>query len=146
MDKSNGEYISFLNANEFFINEHSLKEMYDFAKMKNANVVTANAKLINKNNKFSKIEKLEYYEEYDKISSTDYTILESLNKNIIKKEFLKENNIKFQNLSIGYDSIFLAEIPKYPCFFNFSATLFLTLVLRLSCFLSILVFNLKVLV
>ena len=48
-----GEYIGFLDADDFFIDNDALERLYDVAKLNNANMVSGNIKLVDSDGNFS---------------------------------------------------------------------------------------------
>lgn len=110
MAKASGEYIAFLDADDFYIDDDALEKLYETAVKKDADMVTGNIKLVNKKGKFSPFAHLEYYTDYKEILPEEYGIPWSFYKSIYKKEFLVENNIIFPDLLRGQDPVFLAEV------------------------------------
>ena len=100
LNEAKGEYIAFLNEGDKFLGENSLDKIYSLARDNDAKMLSGNIK----NNEMS------LYDDNKEISSDDYFNVKSLNRNIIKREFLVENKIRFPNLSISPDAVFLAEI------------------------------------
>ena len=110
ISKAKGEYIGFLDADDFFIDNNGLEKLYEAAIKNDANMVTGNIKLVNSENEFSSFTYLEYYTDYDVIEPQQYGIPWSFYKNIYKTEFLRKNNIIFPDLIRGQDPVFLAEV------------------------------------
>ena len=115
IDKANGEYIAFLDADDIFLNKYVLEIMYNFAKENNADVVSANLQFVEKNYKLKENwhyhnKDYAYFSSYGFISPKDYGIPFAFYKNIFKREFLLKNNIKFPDLIRGQDPVFLAEV------------------------------------
>ena len=108
--EASGDYIGFLDADDFFISNFALEKLYETAVKNDALMVTGNIKLVNDDGGFTPFYPLEYYTEYKKILPEEYGIPWSFYKNIFKREFLIENNIEFPNLIRGQDPVFLAEI------------------------------------
>ena len=109
MLNSTGEYIGFLDADDFFIDEQSLEKLYNIAKINDANMVSGNIKLVDGENNFSPFKDLDYYEEDSKILPENYGIPWAFYKSIYKREFLLDNKIFFPDLIRGQDPVFLAE-------------------------------------
>lgn len=110
INESNGEYIAFLDADDFFIDDDSLEKLYKIGNENNANLVSGNIKLVDNNNKFSPFKDLNYYTEESKILPEEYGIPWAFYKSIYKKDFLIKNNIYFPDLIRGQDPVFLAEV------------------------------------
>lgn len=110
IQESNGEYIGFLDADDFFIDNNALKRVYNVAKINNANMVSGNIKLVDSNGNFSPFKDLDYYKKDDVINPEEYGIPWAFYKSIYKREFLVRNSIYFPDLIRGEDPVFLAEI------------------------------------
>ena len=108
--KSSGEYIGFLDADDYFISNLALEKLYETAIKNDANVVSGNIKLVNEHGFHYPFTSLEYYTEYKKISPEDYGIPWGFYKNIYKRKFLIENHINFPDLIRGEDPVFLAHV------------------------------------
>ncbi|MBQ9025721.1 MAG: glycosyltransferase [Methanobrevibacter sp.] len=110
ISQAQGEYIGFLDADDYFIDNDSLEKLYETAIKNDALMVTGNIKLVDDNDKFSQFIYLEYYKDYKVILPQEYGIPWAFYKNIYKTEFIQENNILFPDLLRGQDPVFLAEI------------------------------------
>ena len=110
IQESNGEYIGFLDADDFFIDTDALKRLYDVAKFNNANMVSGNIKLVDGDRNFSPFKDLDYYKKDDVINPEEYGIPWGFYKSIYKREFLVNNSIYFPDLIRGEDPVFLAEV------------------------------------
>lgn len=108
--EASGEYIAFLDADDFFIDDDSLEKLYEVANKNNANMITGNIKLVNSKDEFSPFANFKYYEDYEVIEPQEYGIPWSFYKNIFKKDFLISNSIFFPDLLRGQDPVFLAEV------------------------------------
>lgn len=84
-----GEYIGFLDADDFFIDDDALEKLYFAASENNADMVSGNIKLVNENDELSPFEKFDYFEEFGSILPEEYGIPWSFYKNIFKKKLLK---------------------------------------------------------
>ena len=110
-----GEYIAFLDSDDIFLDENALDQMYNLAIKTNADMVAANLKRIKKNGSIEENYDYEntlftYFYEKTVISPKEYGIPWAFYKNIYKRSFLNEYDIKFPDLSRGQDPIFLANI------------------------------------
>lgn len=110
IEESSGEYIGFLDADDFFIDEDALQRLYDVAIKNDANMVSGNIKLVDDKGKFSPFKDLDYYKKDDVINPEEYGIPWGFYKSIYKHEFLKDNSIHFPDLIRGQDPVFLAEV------------------------------------
>ena len=105
---SNGDYIAFLDVDDYFVDDDSLEKMYDFASNNELNAVTSNLSQ-DKSIDISSPINFDIISENKIFPPEEYGIPFALNKNIIKKNFLIYNNIFFTDFG-GYDSIFVAEL------------------------------------
>lgn len=111
MNLANGQYIGFLDADDFFMENNALERLYDYALNNDANMVTGNIKHdIDNPGEFLPFRNMEYYTEDKVILPEEYGMPWSFYKCIFKKEFLLYNNIYFPDLLRGQDPVFLAEI------------------------------------
>ena len=114
MKKACGEYIAFLDADDIFIDEKSLEEMYGVAKKHDANIVSSNLQFVEKNytlkeNPHYRLGDYKEFKEYGQIKPEEYGIPYAFYKSIFKREFLQSNEIDFPDLLRGQDPIFLAK-------------------------------------
>lgn len=115
INESKGDYVAFIDADDVYLDENSLKRMYSIAVKNNADVVAANLKYIApdakivENYDYSNV-KYAYFEEELEIKPYEYGIPWAFYKNIYKREFLLKNNIYFPELKAGEDPIFLSEV------------------------------------
>ena len=108
--EANGDYIAFLDVDDFFMDYDALEKMYDIAFKENANMVSANIKHdLETPGNYKPFGPFHYYKSNDIILPEAYGIPWSFYKNIFKKEFLISNNIFFPDLLRGQDPVFLAK-------------------------------------
>ena len=105
-----GEYIAFLDSDDIFIDKNALKKMYDVAIKNNADMVSANLKVIDTDGKLIINNNLPRFVEEEVIMPEDYGIPYSFYKNIFKRSFLIDHNFEFPDLLRGQDPVFFAEI------------------------------------
>jgi len=115
IDEAEGEYIAFIDADDIFVDPDALEKMYELANLHDADMVCANLKELLPNGDLiynSNYTKNNYYEfkKTEKIPPKDYGVPWAFYKNIYKKTFLDENNIRFKDLIRGQDPVFLAEV------------------------------------
>jgi glycosyltransferase involved in cell wall biosynthesis len=115
IDEASGEYIGFLDADDIFVDKTALKKMYELGRMHEADMVAGNLEellpdgdLIYNSNYTDK----NYYEfkKMEKIHPREYGVPWAFYKNIFKKSFLDEKDIRFRDLIRGQDPVFLAEV------------------------------------
>ena len=105
-----GEYIAFLDSDDIFIDSDALERMYDAAVKYDADMVSANLKVIDLDGNLIVNRNLERFHEEKIIPPKEYGIPYSFYKNIFKKSFLDDNSFEFPDLLRGQDPVFFAEI------------------------------------
>ncbi|OEJ15875.1 beta-1, 3-galactosyltransferase [Brachyspira hampsonii] len=132
VDLSNGEYISFIDSDDF-INNNYLESLYSTAKKYDADIVfTNNMYTVNDNSGYIKpyyhnrmhIWKKKFKNTWkegkssfdvsttEKENTPEYPLVSSVNK-IFKKYFITNNNLKFQNYIVAEDSEFFYKYLVY---------------------------------
>jgi glycosyltransferase involved in cell wall biosynthesis len=104
-----GEYIAFLDADDYYINTNALECMFETGIEKNSIMVTANLKNV-KDKKLVDNYYCKKIENLGIILPEDYGMPWYFYRSIYKKKFLKDNNIIFPNYLRGQDPIFLAKV------------------------------------
>lgn len=106
-----GEYITFLNEGDSYLNDNVLKEMMDYATKVNAVMLSANLKIKTEltHDDIPK-EPLMHFVKHGVIKPEQYGIPWAFNKNIYKRSFILEHNITFSDLICSCDHIFLANV------------------------------------
>lgn len=115
IDNAIGDYIAFLDADDIFIDNDALENMYNFGIENNADMVGANLKRVSidgdieENFNYADNNYM-YFDEFSVISPMEYGIPWAFYKNIFKRSFLNKHGIRFPDLKRGQDPVFLAEI------------------------------------
>jgi len=111
MDIAEGDYIGFLDADDYFIDDDALERLYCAASLNDATMVTGNILHdVDKPGEFIPFRHLEYFTEDRVILPEEYGLPWSFYKSIYKTTFLRDNEIYFPDLLRGQDPVFLAEI------------------------------------
>ncbi len=115
LDNAKGEYIAFLDADDFFLDEDALEKMYEIGKKNNADMIGANMERVSptgtKEGNFNYKEgNYAYFDKEDVIDPEDYGIPWAFYKNIFKRDLIEEHNIRFPDYLRGQDPVFLSEI------------------------------------
>ena len=124
--EAKGEYIGFLDADDYFEDNDALERMYNIAHKNNANMVSANIiQYSTKLGKFIPFWAFESFESESVIKPEEYGIPWAFYKNIFKKEFLMDNEIFFPDLLRGQDPVFQAEaLTKVDKIYTVDAVLY----------------------
>lgn len=110
MKKASGDYITFLDSDDFYLDTDALEKMYNVAVENDAKMVSANIKTVTAKNKIVRNGNLDEFDTFKVISPEDYGIPYTFGKNLYNKQFLLENNFMFPEYSRGEDPVFLAEV------------------------------------
>lgn len=113
LENSNGEYIVFIDSDDFISNDLALEKLYTLAKDTNVNIVSGNAILYYEENKeYKNIKKNSIFNKLEVISNEQF-IMKSKNCNIApvcfymyNKKFLCENELKFKEGLYHEDELF----------------------------------------
>jgi len=110
LEIAKGDYISFVDSDDFIIEKTAYEKMYNAALMKNADIISAN--IINYNeeqdilypNVFTKLIKGTSF-----ISPKEYGLPWYYQKNLFKRQLLRDNQIDFPNYKRWQDPVFLTK-------------------------------------
>lgn len=114
MDEAKGEYIGFIDADDEFVDTDSLEKLYETAVKYDADIVSGNLKKLTQARVMvdnpNCIEDNYYCFEKDCIiSPEEYGVPWAFYKNLYKKTFLDEKDVRFRDLIRGQDPVFMAE-------------------------------------
>ncbi|WP_455646116.1 glycosyltransferase family 2 protein [Methanosphaera sp.] len=115
LDVAQGEYIAFLDSDDYLPDNKSLEKLLEVAQEYNAPLVRGNIqfeeyiqedeyKIHHGNGRFPQTKELKIYE------SDEYGMPWYFYRNIFKKELFTEKNIRFPDLKRGQDTAFLANV------------------------------------
>ena len=114
MDEAKGEYIGFIDADDEFVDEDSLRLLYEKAVENDADIVSGNLKKLTRERVMVDNPNCaeDNYYCFDKdcvITPEEYGVPWAFYKNLYKKTFLDDNDIRFRDLIRGQDPVFMAE-------------------------------------
>ena len=112
--EASGEYIAFLDADDIYVDDTALEKMYNYGIKNNAEIVAGNLKRTNLKGDLMAnfnydVGNYAYCDDYGTMDPKDYGIPWAFYKNIYKKSFLDENNVRFPPFKRGVDPVFLAK-------------------------------------
>ncbi len=110
IEKAKGEYIAFMDSDDCYPNDNVLEYMYNKAKEYGALIVgggVAAMELENPTAEYIYGNPYSFYRKEEMVSFLDDATIGGFWRNIYKKEFLIENDIKFPNVSVLEDTFFL---------------------------------------
>lgn len=105
-----GEYIAFLDSDDFILNDNALNYLYECAIEENVDMVSANLQSFNGKTVVKETPYLKPITEKTIKKSEDYGIPWFFPKNIFKASLLKEHDIFFPKLKRGQDPVFLSTV------------------------------------
>lgn len=114
MDEASGEYIGFIDADDEFVDKDSLELLYNTAQINNADIVSGNLMKLTTDRRLQANPNCpddNYYcfDEDCVISPEEYGVPWAFYKNLFRKTFLDDNDLRFRDLIRGQDPVFMAE-------------------------------------
>lgn len=114
IDEAQGDYIAFIDADDIFVDENSMELLYKEALINDADIASGNLKKLTRERMLvdnpNCVEGNYYcFTQNEVIAPQDYGVPWAFYKNLFKKSFLDENNIRFRDLIRGQDPVFMAE-------------------------------------
>lgn len=115
IDEACGEYIAFLDADDIFVDPMALEKMFNLGHGQRMPLICANLEELLPNGDLvynSNYNDDNYYEftSYESIKPEEYGVPWAFYKNIYRKKFLDDNDIRFRDLIRGQDPVFMAEV------------------------------------
>lgn len=109
LNQAKGAYISFIDSDDFIIDETGYEKLYHFGIEHDADIISSNMKEFTKDNTLqSSIHCTEISGKTRKLSE-EYGLPWYFWKNLFKRKFLMENNIDFPQYRKGEDPVFMAK-------------------------------------
>lgn len=114
IDEAKGEYIGFIDADDIFVDEDSLELLYKKAVENDADIVSGNLKKMTQDRKLvdnpNCVEDNYYCFTKDcVISPEEYGVPWAFYKNLYKKSYMDEKDVRFKDLIRGQDPVFMAD-------------------------------------
>lgn len=113
--EASGKYISFLDADDIYLEEKALEKIIELADKNDADMIAANLKRVKTDGSIDENYDYEntsykYFKEEKIIKPQEYGIPWAFYKNVYKKSFIQKYNIAFPDLKRGQDPIFLSNV------------------------------------
>lgn len=110
IEKARGEFVCFLDADDFYLDEDALERMYETCIQTGVGVCGSNMKLLRNNNLYDKVSWLDIKENANKILEyKDFQFDYGYTSFLFSRELLKKNMIKFPSYRRFQDPPFLVK-------------------------------------
>ncbi len=119
LEIARGKYISFVDSDDFILEETAYEKLYEFASRKQADMVSANLKVfregdvLQNNSEEITLTNSDFSGEIKDesvLSPLEYGVPCHFQKNIYKKSFLDKHTIRFPDYLRGQDHVFLTKV------------------------------------
>ncbi|WP_346661433.1 glycosyltransferase [uncultured Methanobrevibacter sp.] len=109
ISKATGEYIAFLDSDDYIVDKDAYRQLYFEAKKRNMDMVSGGIQFVNGNRISYEFKTFKPITELNFRKVEDYGVLWYFYKNMFKRDFIISNHIKFPDLLRGQDPVFLCE-------------------------------------